>query len=189
LKDSRLFFVADHFVNTRKDLMKLNNLNDVLIDHLRDLYDAEKQLVRALPKMAKAADSEELADAIRDHLEQTKQHVERLEQVFEAFDEKPRAKACKAIRGLIEEGGEAASDEGALSDLAIIAAAQKVEHYEISAYGTARSWAEKLGNSAAANLLEKTLEEEKAADSKLTEVTTGILEAAANVGQEEMEEV
>jgi ferritin-like metal-binding protein YciE len=167
--------------------MKLNNLNDVLMDHLRDLYDAEKHLVRALPKMAKAADSEELGDAIRDHLEQTKQHVERLEQVFEAFGEKPRAKACKAIRGLIEEGGEAAAEEGSLSDLAIIAAAQKVEHYEISAYGTAKAWAEKLGNSRAADLLDKTLEEEKSADLKLTEVTGDILEAASNVGQ--MEEV
>ncbi len=169
--------------------MKLNTLKDVLIDHLRDLYDAEKNLVRALPKMAKAADSEELGDAIRDHLEQTKVHVERLDQVFEAFGEKPRAKLCKAIRGLIEEGGEAAAEEGSLSDLAIIAAAQKVEHYEISAYGTARAWAEKLGNNAAVALLEKTLEEEKAADTKLTEVTGEILESAVKVGEEEMEEV
>jgi ferritin-like metal-binding protein YciE len=158
--------------------VKLNTLQEVLIDHLRDLYDAEKNLVRALPKMAKAADSEELADAIRDHLEQTKHHVERLEQVFELFGEKTRAKACKAIRGLIEEGGEAMNDEGALSDLAIIAAAQKVEHYEISAYGTAKAWAEKLGNQQAADLLKETLDEEKAADTKLTEVTGAILEAA-----------
>jgi len=165
--------------------MKLNTLQDVFIDHLRDLYDAEKNLVKALPKMAKAADSEELGDAIREHLEQTKEHVTRLEQVFEAFDEKPRAKPCKAIRGLIEEGGEAAGEDGSLSDLAIIAAAQKVEHYEISAYGTARSWAEKLGNDTAVGLLEKTLEEEKAADSKLTGVTGDILETASAVGQEE----
>src|SRR5579871_2758108 len=162
--------------------MKLNTLQDVLIDHLRDLYDAEKNLVRALPKMAKAAESEELAEAIRDHLEQTKGHVERLDQVFEAFGEKPRAKLCKAIRGLIEEGGEAAAEEGSLSDLAIIAAAQKVEHYEISAYGTAKAWAEKLGNDTAVGLLEKTLEEERAADSKLTDVTGDILESAAKVG-------
>jgi len=165
--------------------MKLNTLRDVLIDHLRDLYDAEKHLVKALPKMAKAADSEELGDTIREHLEQTKEHVTRLEQVFEAFDEKAKAKPCKAIRGLIEEGGEAAAEDGSLSDLAIIAAAQKVEHYEISAYGTAKSWAEKLGNDTAAKLLGKTLEEEKAADSKLTEVTGDILETASNVGQEE----
>lgn len=105
--------------------MKLNTLQEVLIDHLRDLYDAEKNLVRALPKMAKASDSEELGNAFRDHLEQTKHHVERLEQVFEQLGEKPRAKACKAIRGLIEEGGEAMDDEGAMSDLAIIAAAQR----------------------------------------------------------------
>jgi ferritin-like metal-binding protein YciE len=168
--------------------LKLNTLEEVLIDHLRDLYDAEKNLVRALPKMAKAADSEELADAIRDHLEQTKHHVERLEQVFEHLNEKPRAKACKAIRGLIEEGGEAASEEGSLSDLAIIAAAQKVEHYEISAYGTAKAWAEKLGNQDVADLLGETLEEEKAADSNLTEISGEVLDAASQVGQEESQE-
>jgi ferritin-like metal-binding protein YciE len=168
--------------------MKLNTLKDVLIDHLRDLYDAEKQLVKALPKMAKAADSEELAEGIREHLEQTKHHVERLEQVFEAFGEKARAKSCKAIKGLVEEGGEAAAEEGSLSDLAIIAAAQKVEHYEISAYGTAKSWAEKLNNQAAVKLLDETLQEEKAADAKLTDVTTEILEAASQVSTEEMEE-
>jgi ferritin-like metal-binding protein YciE len=167
--------------------MKLNTLQDVLIDHLRDLYDAEKQLVKALPKMAKAADSEDLADGIRAHLEETKGHVERLEKVFELFDEKPRAKACKAIRGLIEEGSEAASEEGTLSDLAIIAACQKVEHYEISAYGTAKAWAERLDNRAAVDLLDQTLEEERSADSKLTEVCDTILEVAVNVGQEEEE--
>jgi ferritin-like metal-binding protein YciE len=167
--------------------VKLNTLEEVLIDHLRDLYDAEKNLVRALPKMAKAADSEELADAIRDHLEQTKHHVERLEQVFQHFDEKPRAKACKAIRGLIEEGGEATNEEGTLSDLAIVAAAQKVEHYEISAYGTAKAWAKKLGNQEAVDLLNETLEEEKAADSKLTAVSGAILDSASQVGQQ-MEE-
>jgi len=155
---------------------------------LRDLYDAEKNLVKALPKMAKAADSEELGDAIREHLEQTKTHVERLDQVFEQFGQKPRAKACKAMRGLIEEGGEAASEEGSLSDLAIIAAAQKVEHYEISAYGTAIAWAGKLGNRKAVELLEETLKEEKAADSKLTEISGPVIENASQVGQEEMEE-
>jgi ferritin-like metal-binding protein YciE len=164
--------------------MKLNTLEEVFIDHIRDLYDAEKNLVKALPKMAKSADSEELADAIRNHLEETKNHVVRLEQVFAKFDEKPRAKACKAMRGLIEEGGEAASDEGALSDLAIIAAAQKVEHYEISAYGTAKAWAEKLGNREAVKLLDETLKEEKAADAKLTEVSGLVIE---NTGREEEE--
>jgi ferritin-like metal-binding protein YciE len=168
--------------------LKLNTLEEVLIDHLRDLYDAEKNLVKALPKMAKAADSEELGDAIREHLEQTKTHVERLDQVFEQFGQKPRAKACKAMRGLIEEGGEAASEEGSLSDLAIIAAAQKVEHYEISAYGTAIAWAGKLGNRKAVELLEETLKEEKAADSKLTEISGPVIENASQVGQEEMEE-
>jgi ferritin-like metal-binding protein YciE len=169
----------------------LNTLEEVLIDHLRDLYDAEKNLVRALPKMAKAADSEELADAFRGHLEETKHHVERLEQVFELLGQKARAKSCKAIRGLIEEGGEAISDEGALADLAIIAAAQKVEHYEISAYGTAKAWAEKLDQNEVAELLDQTLQEEKAADSKLTQVTGAVLESAATVGQqeEEMEKV
>jgi ferritin-like metal-binding protein YciE len=164
--------------------LKLNTLEEVLIDHLRDLYDAEKNLVKALPKMAKAAESEELATAIRDHLEETKHHVERLEEVFGQLEQKPRAKLCKAMRGLIEEGGEAASDDGTLSDLAIIAAAQKVEHYEISAYGTAKAWAEQLGNQDVVKLLEQTLKEEKAADSKLTEVSGAVLE---NVGQEEEE--
>ena len=168
--------------------MKLNNLKDVLMDHLRDLYDAEKNLVKALPKMAKAADSEELADAIRAHLEQTKQHVERLDLVFEAFGEKPKTKLCKAIRGLIEEGGEAAAEVGSLSDLAIIAAAQKVEHYEISAYGTAKAWAERLSNSKAVDLLDQTLEEERAADSRLTEITDDILESVSMVGEEVMEQ-
>jgi len=159
--------------------MTLNTLQEVLIDHLRDLYDAEKHLVRALPKMAKAADSEELAEAIRGHLEETKHHVERLEQAFGELGQKPRAKACKAIRGLIEEGGEAMSDDGALSDLAIIAAAQKVEHYEISAYGTAKAWAEKLGEGEVASLLQQTLQEERAADSKLSQVSGDILESAS----------
>ena len=168
--------------------MKLNTLQEALIDHLRDLYDAEKQLVKALPKMAKAADSEDLAGAIQDHLEQTKGHVQRLEQVFEQFDEKARAKACKAIRGLIEEGGEAASDEGSLADLAIIAAAQKVEHYEISAYGTAKAWAEKLGRNEVVELLNATLGEERAADSKLTQITNTILEDASRLGQNQEEE-
>ncbi len=167
--------------------MKLNTLQEVLIDHLRDLYDAEKHLVKALPKMAKAADSVELADGILAHLEETKGHVERLERIFSFFGEKPRAKACKAIRGLIEEGGEAASEEGSLRDLAIIAACQKVEHYEISAYGTAKAWAEKLDNSDAVQLLEKTLEEERAADSKLTKVSDTIVETASQIGQEEEE--
>jgi ferritin-like metal-binding protein YciE len=166
--------------------MTLDTLQEVFIDHIRDLYDAEKQLVRALPKMAKAADSEDLAQAIRDHLEQTNHHVERLEQVFEQFNQKPRGKACKAIRGLIEEGKEAMEEEGELTDLAIIAAAQKVEHYEISAYGTAKAWAAKLGNEEAANLLDETLQEEKAADSKLTEVADTVLEGT-QVGQEEEE--
>jgi len=167
--------------------VKLNTLEEVLIDHLRDLYDAEKNLVKALPKMAKAADSEELATAIRDHLEETKGHVQRLEQVFEHLDEKPRAKACKAMRGLIEEGSEAASEEGSLSDLAIIAAAQKVEHYEISAYGTAKAWAEQLGNQDIVKLLDATLKEEKAADTKLTELSGPVLQNAGKVGQEEEE--
>lgn len=167
--------------------MKFTTLEDVFVDHIRDLYDAEKQLVRALPKMAKAANSEDLAQGIRDHLQQTEQHVGRLEQVFEKFGQKPRTKTCQAIRGLIEEGKEATEDEGALSDLAIIAAAQKVEHYEISAYGTAKSWAGKLGNGEAVSLLDQTLKEEKAADSKLTEITRSVLEEASRAGAKETE--
>jgi ferritin-like metal-binding protein YciE len=152
--------------------MDNEQLQELLIECVRDLYDAEKQLVKALPKMAKAADSEDLANGIEEHLEQTKGQVERLEKVFELLETPARGKTCKAMKGLIEEGSEALEEEeaGPRRDLLMIAAAQKVEHYEISGYGTARSMAEHLELEEVAALLQETEEEESAADENLTKV-------------------
>jgi len=153
-------------------------LQECLVDQLRDLYDAEKQLVKALPKLAKQCNSEELAEAITEHLQETEEHVTRLEQVFEALGVAAKGKTCKGMKGLIDEASEQADDDEAsvARDLAIIAAAQRVEHYEISAYGTARTMAEQLGNTEAAQLLEETEEEEFAADSKLSELAMELYE-------------
>jgi len=167
----------------------MTTLEDLLVEQVRDLYDAEKQLVRALPKIARAANSEELQDAIQSHLEETKNQVARLERVFEELDKPAKGTPCKGMRGLVEEGSEAldeASDDP-LSDLAIIAAAQRVEHYEISGYGTARAIAKQLGRDTIATLLEETEEEEKAADSKLTEIAMGLL-GQSQEGQEDAQE-
>jgi ferritin-like metal-binding protein YciE len=146
------------------------------MEQIRELYDVEKQLVRALPKMAKAADSEELAEGLRAHLVETEEHVERLDQVFRACDQKAKAKPCKAIRGLIEDAKPELKESGPLQDLAIIESGQKAEHYEIAAYGNARTLAERLGKDDVVSLLDQTLEEEKAADKKLSEVTPAILD-------------
>lgn len=153
-------------------MAKTATMNDLFLDEIRDLYDAEKQLTKALPKMAKAASSEELQAAIEDHLQQTQGHVDRLEEIFEALGEKGTGKKCAAMSGLIKEGEEIVSefDEGALRDAGIIAAAQKVEHYEISGYGSARTHAQMLGHTEAVSRLEETLKEEKEADSKLNEI-------------------
>jgi ferritin-like metal-binding protein YciE len=171
--------------------MKIDSLEQLLQEELRDIYDAEKQLVKALPKMAKAASSPELQEAINSHLEETKGQVQRLEQVFEALGTKARGKTCAGMKGLIEEGQEAmeqdASDE--LKDAAIIGAAQRVEHYEIAAYGTARTFAEKLGHSDVVDLLQETLDEEVQADEKLTEVSETLLDAVSEGGEEEGEEM
>jgi ferritin-like metal-binding protein YciE len=153
-------------------------------------------LVKALPKMAKQCDSEELAEAITEHLQETEQQVRRLEQVFEALGVPAKGKPCKGMKGLIEEGSEhAEEDEASVArDLAIIAAAQRVEHYEISAYGTARTMAEQLGNTEAAQLLEETEEEEFAADSKLSEIAMELYEqldqedSGEEIEEEESEE-
>ena len=162
--------------------MTMTTLEDLLVEQVRDLYDAEKQLVRALPKMAEAASSEDLQQAIQSHLEETKNQVSRLERVFEELDKPAKGKACKAMRGLVEEGGEAldGKSQAPLTDLAIIAAAQRVEHYEISAYGTARAIALQLGQETIASLLEETEEEEKAADTKLTDIATDLMGQAGN---------
>ncbi len=155
-----------------ESMMKLNGLRELFLDELKDLYSAESQLVKALPKMAKTASSEQLQTAFTDHLEQTRGHVNRLEQIGEELGVKLTGKKCKAMEGLIKEGAEVIGSEGAdnIIDLALVAAAQRVEHYEISAYGSARAIAEQLGNSSAVQLLQETLDEESAADEKLTNI-------------------
>jgi ferritin-like metal-binding protein YciE len=152
--------------------MKINNMEDLFLHELRDLYSAEKQLTKALPKMAKAAGSDNLREAFESHLEETQGHVERLERIFEELGKAGRGVTCKAMQGLIEEGSEALEldTDDAIRDAAIIAAAQKVEHYEMAGYGTVRTFAELLGHDAAARLLQETLDEEKAADEKLTDL-------------------
>src|SRR6266513_311144 len=158
--------------------MKLDTLQKLYTDELRDLYNAENQLVKALPKMAKAASSEDLKDAFEKHLEQTKGHVKRLEQVFEALGEKPKGKTCRAMKGLIEEGSEILKEEGeeSILDAGIIVAAQKVEHYEIAGYGSARAFAHLLGQNKAAELLQATLDEE----SKTNEILNKLAESVVN---------
>ena len=160
-------------------------LRELYIEELRDLYNAESQLVKALPKMAKAASSDELRRGFEEHLEQTKGHVQRLEQIFQALGENPKGKKCKGMEGLLEEGSEVMQEdfEGALMDAAIIGAAQRVEHYEIAAYGTICAFAEELGESEQNSLLNQTLQEEKEADEKLTQLAQQI-NAQANEGVE-----
>src|ERR1700722_18799538 len=168
--------------------MKEEGLKGLYIDELRDIYSAENQLVKALPKMAKAAASDELRSGFEQHLEQTKGHVKRLEEIFNELDEKPTGKKCKGMQGLIEEGKEIIDEdlEDEVLDAGLISAAQRVEHYEIAAYGCVRTFATILGEDSAAELLEQTLEEEKETDKKLTELAENInLEAA---GSEENEE-
>jgi ferritin-like metal-binding protein YciE len=150
----------------------LENLNDLLIEQLKDIYNAESQLTKALPKMAKASTNPELRKAFEKHLIQTEEHVRRLEQVFESLDETPKGKTCAAMKGLIEEGSETIKEkaEANVKDAALIAAAQRVEHYEIAAYGTVRAYARQLGHKAAAQLLDKTLQEEGDTDKLLTQI-------------------
>jgi ferritin-like metal-binding protein YciE len=149
--------------------MKAESLQDLYLEQLRDLYDAENQLIKALPKMAKAASSPELRNAFEEHLEQTKEHAQRIETIFEGMGEKAKGQKCKAMEGLVKEGSEVIEErmgEG-VKDAALIAAAQRVEHYEMAGYGCVRTYANLLGDSEAASLLEKTLQEEKEADELL----------------------
>jgi len=151
-------------------------LHELFLDELADVYNAEQQLTKALPKIAKSCQSDELREAIESHLEETQQHVSRLEEVAESLDESLKRKTCQAMQGLLKEGDEVIreqKDSPAL-DAAIIAAAQKVEHYEIASYGTLVAWAERMGHEEATELLRETLEEEKAADEKLTSVAESI---------------
>lgn len=163
---------------------KENTLQDLLIVELKDLYNAEQQMVKALPKMAKAASSDDLRTAFEEHLEQTKGHVERIERAFEQLDVPARGKKCSAMEGLIAEGKELIEGNQAdyVLDAGLIGAAQKVEHYEIAAYGTARTHAEVLGHRDIAELLAETLEEEKQTDQRLTELSADINSEAVPVG-------
>jgi ferritin-like metal-binding protein YciE len=156
--------------------MENNTLRQLYVEELRDIYDAEKQLIKALPKMAEAATSEELRSGFEEHLEQTKGHAERLEQIFNELGEKATGKKCKGMQGLVSEGSEVIDEdfEGEVKDAGLISAAQRVEHYEIAAYGTVRTYATLLGEENAVTLLEKTLAEEKETDQKLTELAEGI---------------
>lgn len=171
--------------------MALDTMRDLLVDELSGLYSAEKQLVRALPKMARAAASESLQEAIRDHLEETRGHVDRLEQAFEQLGVKAKRKSCKGMAGLVEEGSEMCGEDGddSVRDAGIIGAAQRVEHYEMAAYGCAITFANDLGENEVAELLNETFEEEKAADEKLTSIAEDeVNEAAVSAGDEEDEE-
>ncbi|WP_437185911.1 ferritin-like domain-containing protein [Planctomicrobium sp. SH668] len=160
--------------------MALNSLQDAFIDELRDVLSAEKQLLKALPKMVKCASGDQLRKALQSHLEETKVHVERVETAMESLDLKPRAKKCEAMAGILEEGASVLEEEGApqVLDAMIIAAAQKVEHYEIATYGTLCTWARLLGHDAALNVLKQTMGEEEAADKKLTQISETINPAA-----------
>ena len=170
--------------------MPAENLQELFVDELKDMYDAEKQLTKALPKMAKAADSQELRAAFEEHLEITRMQVNRLEEVFKSLGMAARGKTCEGMKGLIEEGQEMMEEleQGPTLDAALISAAQKVEHYEIASYGTLATFAEILGHQDAKDLLGQTLEEEKEADEKLTEIAGQInFEAEAEEGEEEQE--
>jgi ferritin-like metal-binding protein YciE len=152
--------------------MKVESLRDLYVEQLNDLYNAEQQLIKAIPKMAKAASSEELKAAFEDHLGKTRQHAQRIETIFEQMGEKVGGKKCKAMEGLVEEGGEVIKEdmEDGIKDAALIAAAQRVEHYEIAGYGCVRAYATKLGDEDAATLLSQTLDEEKEADETLNDI-------------------
>ncbi|HEV8543902.1 MAG TPA: ferritin-like domain-containing protein [Verrucomicrobiae bacterium] len=167
--------------------MKMETLKDLYLDELRDVYDAENQLTKALQKMAKSATNEELKGAFEHHLEQTQEHISRLERVFEELGEKAKGTKCEAMKGLIEEGKrmmEDSADED-VRDAAMIAAAQKVEHYEIATYGTLRTYAEMLGHDDQADLLQETLDEEKDTDENLTELAISCVNLEAEEGEEE----
>jgi ferritin-like metal-binding protein YciE len=168
-----------------------STLHDAFIDELRDAYDAERKLIKALGKLASAATAEPLQQAFKSHLEETEGHVQRLEQVFETHDEKPRAKNCDGIAGIIEEGKAIMEEEfdDATMDACLIAAGQRAEHYEMAAYGTLVAWARAMGHSEAADLLQQNLDEEKAADEKLTALAEGgINEDAASGAEGEQDE-
>jgi ferritin-like metal-binding protein YciE len=166
-------------------------LHDAFIDELRDVYDAEKQITKALPKMAKAASSPELRAAFEEHLQQTRGHIERLEEAFASIEEKVRGKHCDGMAGIIEEGKSVMGEDfdDSTMDASLVAAAQRVEHYEMAAYGTLVAWARAMGHSEAADLLQENLDEEKATDEKLTALAEGgINQDAADAAHPEEED-
>ena len=176
-------------------MSETGTLHDAFLDELRDSYDAEKQLTKALPKLAKAAVSPKLRQAFETHLEETRGQIARLEQVFESLGEKPRGKHCDGIAGIIEEGKSVMEEDfdDATMDACLIAAGQRAEHYEMAAYGTLIAWAQSMGHTEATNLLQEILDEEKAADKKLSSLAEGGInqdaaDAAHSEGEDEEEE-
>jgi len=163
-------------------MKKATTLQDLYISELKDLYNAENQILKALPKMIKAASTPELQQGFEEHLEQTRGHVQRLEEIFEKLDQNPKGKKCKGLEGIVEEAKETMEEieDPAVLDAALIAGAQKVEHYEMASYGCVRTWARQLGDEEAANLLQQTLDEEAETDKKLTQLAESMvnLEAA-----------
>ena len=164
--------------------MQESALKELYLKELRDIYDAEKQITKALPKMAKAASSSQLRQGFETHLDQTKNHITRLEQIFEALDESPKGESCDGMEGLIEEGSEVMDEDfdPEAIDAGLISAAQRVEHYEIAAYGALRTWANTLGQKRAVSLLQQTLDEEKETDQKLTQMAEKVNVKAAAAG-------
>ena len=170
--------------------MELQSLRDLYIDELKDLYSAEKQLVKALPKMAKNATNPDLKKAFTDHLEQTEEHVSRLERIFESLEASPRGKKCVGMEGLIEEAKEMLEEDAEedVLDAGLISKAQHVEHYEMAGYGTVRRFAQILGETEHVELLEQTLNEEKEADQLLTQLADGSINIEAAAGEEGSDE-
>lgn len=157
--------------------MTITNIEELFIDELKDVYSSEKQLVQALPKLAKASSSKDLKKAFEGHLSETKGHIKRIEQIFKLLGETPKSKTCEATRGLVEEGKDAIDTEFEgenLQDNLLIGCGQKVEHYEIASYGTLKAWAEKMNKPKVVKLLDETLEEEKAADKKLSDIADAL---------------
>jgi ferritin-like metal-binding protein YciE len=161
---------AQEFIPEGEAIMEMESLRDLFLDELRDMYHAEGQMIKSLPRMAKKADSDELRTAFEQHLEETRKQQERLQEVFQLFEEKPKTKVCKGMQGILEEGKEMMQEDidADVLDAALIAAAQRAEHYEIAVYGTLRTYAQLLGNEEAADILQEILDEEGTTDKKLT---------------------
>ena len=162
--------------------MKIQSMKDLFLEQIRDLYSGETQIVKALPKMVEAASNEELREGFSEHLQQTQMHVARLEDIFTRLDEKPGGVKCVGMEGLLKEGEEMidSTEAGSVRDAGLIAAAQRVEHYEMAGYGSAREFARQLGDSSAVQLLEETLEEEKETDERLTEIAMSVVNDEAS---------